>query len=74
MILAANRKRQLLRDQTDVMGPEACPLRNGSPFEPPCRKRHFTGDTRFQNSSNSRVSKKAIALTTFASFMRKYHV
>jgi hypothetical protein len=35
---------------------------------------HCAGGTRFQNSSNSRVSKKAIALTTILSFMRKYHV
>jgi hypothetical protein len=30
----------------------------------PCRKRHFTGDTRLRSSSNSRASKNAIALTT----------
>ena len=32
------------------------------------------GDTRFQNSSNSRVSKKATALNTFPPLMRKYQV
>ena len=35
---------------------------------------HAAGDTRFQKSSNSRVSKNAMALTTFPFFMRKYQV
>jgi hypothetical protein len=35
---------------------------------------HEVGDRRVQNSSNSLVSKKAMTLTTFASFIRKYQV
>jgi hypothetical protein len=35
---------------------------------------HDTGDTRFQKSSKSLVSKNAIALTILPSFIWKYHV
>lgn len=48
-------------------------LSNGRNIVGP-RVAHALGSTRCQKSSNSRVSKKAMALNTLPSFIQKYHV